>query len=149
MKPQTNILPLLIALLCSAGAGNAQSRSDIPGFLAAAGDAGREMALLTPSIQKVNDASAYVPLIAAARKLATKVLQTGPKMTGMQYESLQRELAAIESDLDKLLGAPGGSCPKSCRDGFGEGYAGSKGWNRFVCKLGCIKIKAPTGKSGG
>lgn len=146
MNPPTSILPLLTALLLASSTGRAQSRPDVPAFLAAAGDAGREMAMLQPAIQQVNKATACLPVIGAARNLASKAQQTGPDMTTQQYEFMQRELAKIEADLDKLLGTP---CPKSCRDAFGDGHAGAKGWNRFVCKLGCIKINSPAGKTGG
>jgi len=142
MTPQTRILPLLIALLLAAGTGSAQSRPDVPAFLAAAGDAGREMALLMPSIQQVNKATAYLPVIGAARNLASRAQQAGARMTAEQYETMQRELAKLETDLDKLLGTSGSACPKSCRDAFGDGHPGGKGWNRFVCKLGCIKINS-------
>jgi len=146
MKPLTAYLIRIVFVLLAAATVRAQSRPDVPAFLAAAGDAGREMALLQPAIQQVNKATACLPVIGAARNLASKAQQTGPDMTTQQYESMQRELAKIEADLDKLLGTP---CPKSCRDAFGDGHAGAKGWNRFVCKLGCIKINSPAGKTGG
>jgi len=143
------LLYAILFIFVAATSSSSQSRQDVAGFVAAAGDAGREMALLTPAVQKVHEAAAYLPLIGTARKLAAKVQQTGTAMTPAQYENLQRELEKIETDLEKLLGAPGGKCPKSCRVAFGDGYAGSTGWNRFVCKLGCIKIKPLPEKPGG
>ncbi|MBL7798656.1 MAG: hypothetical protein JNJ90_19320 [Saprospiraceae bacterium] len=144
--PVLRLLSAILFIFVAKTNSPAQSRPDVSGFVTAAGDAGREMALLQPAIQQVNKATACLPVIGAARNLVSKAQQTGPDMTTQQYESMQRELAKIEADLDKLLGTP---CPKSCRDAFGDGHAGAKGWNRFVCKLGCIKINSSAGKSGG
>jgi len=138
--PAVRLLSAILFIFVAATNCSSQSRQDVSGFVAAADDAGREMALLVPAVQKVHEAAAYLPVIGAARKLVTKTQQAGATMPQAQYEGLQRELAKIEADLDRQLGALAGACPKSCRDAFGGGHSGDRGWNRFVCKLGCIKI---------
>jgi hypothetical protein len=116
-------------------------------FVASAKDADQEMALLLPAVQKVREAAAFVPIIQTARKLATEVQRAGNSMPQPRYEAFQRDLAAIETSLDNILNpkTPAGKkhlndCPKSCHNGFGDGFGDGKDWNRFVCKLGCFKI---------
>ena len=138
----------------------AQATSEIPEFVLKAKDADTEIGMLLPAVQKVREAAAYVPVLEAAHKLAANVQKAGKGMTQAQYQGFQRELAKIEADLDKIAGgtssssgapAPGtvGACHKSCHDAFGNGFGGGKGWNRFICKLGCIKVNLPGGGSVG
>ncbi|MEQ1745175.1 MAG: hypothetical protein ABMA02_07115 [Saprospiraceae bacterium] len=132
---------MFFILILTALASNAQPQ-DIRSFVSAAADARREIGLLLPAVQKVEEAAIFVPVIEAARKLAAKTQQAGSGMPNTQYEALQRELAQVEADLVRLLGvkkAPG-ACPKACSDALGTGLGGGKGWNRFICKLGCIPI---------
>ncbi|MFN0015823.1 MAG: hypothetical protein ACKVU2_14875 [Saprospiraceae bacterium] len=128
-------------LMVTAMTSNAQPQ-DIRDFVSAAADARREIGLLLPAVQKVEEAAIFVPVIEAARKLAAKTQQAGSGMPAAQYEALLNELVQVEADLGRLLGAKKapGTCPKTCSDALGSGQGGSKGWNRFVCKLGCIPI---------
>jgi hypothetical protein len=121
--------------------------ADVKHFVASAKDADQEMALLLPAVQKVHEAAAFVPIIQTARKLATEVQRAGNSMPQPRYEAFQRDLAAIETSLDNILNpkTPAGKkplndCPKSCHNGFGDGFGDGKDWSRFVCKLGCFKI---------
>ncbi len=132
-------------------------------FVSAAKDANEEIDLLLPAVQKVRESAtrrAFLDVLNRASDLADQVQRSGTSMTAAQYSSYQAQLGRIETDLNKLAGntnstqgspAPGsvGACHKSCHDAFGDGFGGGKGWNRFVCKIGCIKVNFPGGSVGG
>lgn len=152
MKKQSlSLFFFLFAFIGYYNTANAQTRTtETADFVAAAGDTDDNMAMLLPAVQKVREAAAAIPVIEAARKLAAKVERSGAKMSKTQYEGYQRELAKLETDLNKILGnstvPTAGSqspaqCQGECHEVFGNGFGGGKGWNRFWCKLGCFKIK--------
>lgn len=165
MKKQSlSLFFFLFAFIGYYNTANAQTRTtETADFVAAAGDTDDNMAMLLPAVQKVREAAAAIPVIEAARKLAAKVERSGAKMSKTQYEGYQRELAKLETDLNKILGnstvptstsgspKPGtsGECHQSCHDAFGNGFGGGKGWNRFWCKLGCFKVKVGPVEAGG
>lgn len=156
-----------VALFSNTNNANAQAgaaaSSETAEFVRAAKEAQEEIAGLLPAVQKVRDAATraqHVRMLESAQKLAAQVVRSGANMTTAQYANYQSQLSKVEIDLNKILGnstvptgapAPGtvGACHKSCHDAFGNGLGGGKGWNRFVCKLGCIKINLPGGGSVG
>jgi len=156
MKKYVLSLSFFFAFLTFASLAMAQTRtSEVVDFVAAADDTDDDLAMLLPAVQKVREAAAAIPVIESARKLAAKVERSGAKMSSAQYEAYQRELAKLETDLNKILGnstvPTAGSqspaqCQGECHTVFGNGFGGGKGWNRFWCKLGCFKIKV--GKDG-
>lgn len=158
MKKQVLFLFFFLAVAGFASTANAQSRTDIPDFIAAAKATDSGMAMLLPAIQKVREAAAAVPVIETARKLAARVQRAGTSMSQTQYDGFQSELAKIETDLNKILGnstVPASQsqtpaqCQGECHDRFGDGFGGGKGWNRFWCKLGCFKVKVGKVEVGG
>ncbi len=169
MIKQIQFLSIFAVLCCLSVSGFAQQRmtakaatSEMEEFVLQAKETNSEIALLLPAVQKVRDAAArsLATTLRKAQALATKVQSAGKKMTSSQYQSFQRELRTLEAELDKIAAgqnnsagnpAPGsvGACHKSCHDAFGDGFGGGKGWNRFVCKVGCIKVNFPGGSAGG
>lgn len=133
---------------------NAQTRStETADFVSAAADADAEMVMLLPAVQKVREAAGVVPVIEAARKLAAKVKRSGANMSSSQLEGYKRELGKLETDLDKILGnstvpTAGSQTPHTCHGKCAAdfpGWGGGKGWQRFICKLGCIKVGPVSG----
>jgi len=152
-------LLLFVAIATAFTTTNATAQTGAPTaaiqeFVSAAKDAGEAIGLLLPAVQKVRESAArraFLDVLDRASDLAAQVERSGSSMTAAQYNSYQAQLGRIETDLNKLAGntnstqgspAAGsvGACHKSCHDAFGNGFGGGKGWNRFVCKIGCIKI---------
>jgi len=118
--------------------------------------------MLLPAVQKVRSAQArsFVSTLKKAQTLSAQVQRAGAGMNDQKYQGFQSKLRSLEAELNKIAEnqsssagdpKPGtvGECHKSCHDAFGDGFGGGKGWNRFVCKVGCIKVSFPGGGGAG
>jgi len=146
MKQQVlSLFFFLFAFIGYYNTANAQARTEASEFFSAAQDADKEMAMLLPAVQAARESAAFVPIIKSAQDLAAKVKRAGSSMTKAQYEGFQRELGKIEAKLDsqQTQQAPH-TCHGKCAADF-PGWGGGKGWQRFVCKLGCIKVGPVSG----
>ncbi len=146
MKQHILSLSFFFAFLGLASIANAQSRTEVADLLSAAQDADNEMAMLLPAIQKARESAGFVPVIESARKLAAKVKRAGSSMSKSQYDGFQRELGKIEANLDSQTQSQQAphTCHGKCAADF-PGWGGGKGWQRFVCKIGCIKVGPVSG----
>ena len=155
-------LLVAFAAVSSTNTAAAQTANPKAEFVLKANEVDSMVALLLPAIQKVREAAArsFVIVLKNTQVLTTKVARAGSNMSNSQYQGFQRELETLEGQLNQFANgtspasgepAPGtvGACHKSCHDAFGDGFGGGKGWNRFVCKIGCIKVNFPGGGSAG
>ncbi|MCW5924755.1 MAG: hypothetical protein KIS77_20725 [Saprospiraceae bacterium] len=147
MRKQVLFLCSLIAFIGIALNANAQARTDVRDFVAAAKETGEQLERLLPSMQKDRKATAYVPIIESAIRLSARVQQAGAGMSQKQYNGFQRELAKIEADLNTQTTQEQTphTCHGKCEADF-PGKGGGKGWKRFWCKVACIKLGPISGQ---
>ncbi|MBL7798655.1 MAG: hypothetical protein JNJ90_19315 [Saprospiraceae bacterium] len=148
MKQHILSLSFFFAFLGLVSFANAQTRTDVAELLSAVQDAEKEMVMLLPAVQKVREAAGYVPIIKSAQELAAKVKRAGSGMSKSQYEGFQRELGKIEANLDSQSQTQSQQTPHTCHGKCAAdfpGWGGGKGWQRFICKLGCIKVGPVSG----
>lgn len=89
-------------------------------------------------------------MLKKAIPLINRVVQRGAGMSAREAASYDAQMQSVVEQLDKLTADinPAADTPK-CMSGCDTTYPGwgkGKGWNRFWCKVGCIKVKV--GKDG-
>ena len=91
----------------------------------------------------------YLSALRKGEALAKRVVATQGRMTRVQYRQFQNQLQVLNRELIVLGGRNTSDGPAACMlecDAAYPGWGGGNGWNRFWCKLACLKIKV--GKDG-
>jgi len=81
-------------------------------------------------------------ILMSAKVLLDKIAATKGRISPRQEAQFNRELASLELDLANSTTGPNGkpaTCHGRCAKDF-PGTGGGVGWQRFTCKLACIKI---------
>ena len=81
-------------------------------------------------------------VLMGAKVLLDKIAATKGRISPRQEAQFNRELAQLELDLANSTTGPNGkpsTCHGRCAKDF-PGTGGGVGWQRFTCKLACIKI---------
>lgn len=80
-------------------------------------------------------------VLMGAKVLLDKIAATKGRISPRQAAQFNRELAQLELTLDGSTGVNGrpSTCHGRCAKDF-PGFGGGMGWQRFTCKLACIKI---------
>lgn len=93
-----------------------------------------------------------VGLIKRGYAIINQAAARGAGMSAREAANFDTQMHGLMDQIDKLTAAGGGTtatdvpdCMVKC-DGAYPGWGKGKGWNRFWCKVGCIKIKV--GKDG-
>ncbi len=98
-------------------------------------------------------AAELAPLVEQGRRLNDEILRTGRRMTRAQAQSYERRMRRLVGTMDRKTGKACNGKPKKgtlascmceCDEAY-QGWGGGKGWNRFVCKSGCIVAKTRGG----
>lgn len=85
-----------------------------------------------------------VRLVKRGQDLVNRVVERGPGISAKEASSYDAQMRMIVGQIDKLTsGSVAGDtsgCIKGCDTNY-KGWGKGKGWNRFWCKAGCIKVK--------
>jgi CARDB len=85
-----------------------------------------------------------VRLVRKGHALVKRVIDRGEGMSAKEAASYDAQMRNVVGQMDKLTaGANAGGvsgCMKGCDNTY-KGWGNGKGWKRFWCHVGCIKIK--------
>ena len=86
-----------------------------------------------------------VRLVKRGHAIVNRVIERGAGMSAKEAASYNAQMRIVVGQIDKLTAGTDAKegvsgCMKGC-DGTYKGWGKGKGWNRFWCKAGCIKIK--------
>jgi hypothetical protein len=89
-------------------------------------------------------------LVKRGQAIIERVITRGDTMPATEAANYDRQMRAVVEQLDKLSagGGPGGDQPNDCFAGCDEqypGWGGGHGWNRFWCKVACLRIEIHIG----
>jgi hypothetical protein len=86
-----------------------------------------------------------VVLVKRGQAIVNRVIERGARMSAKEAAGYDMQMRNVVGQIDKLTAGPAtakgvSGCMTGC-DGAYKGWGKGKGWNRFWCKVGCIKIK--------
>ena len=95
------------------------------------------------------DPARLKPLVNQFRRLHKEILRSRADMSPVQAESFEKKLNGLVSRMDRQTrkacnGKPSKGSLAACMCDCGEAYQGwgkGRGWNRFICKTGCLTAK--------
>ena len=82
-------------------------------------------------------------IILDGRKLLDRIVATNGRVSPRQQAQFEREFNLLESAIDQSQGSS--TCHGQCHDDFGDDFGGGAGWNRFLCKVGCMTVGPVSG----
>ena len=95
------------------------------------------------------DPARLKPLLGQFKRLHSEILRSGASMSPVQAKGYEKKLNALVSRMDRQTskacnGKPSKGSLAACMCDCGEAYQGwgkGRGWNRFICKAGCLTAK--------
>ena len=88
-------------------------------------------------------------LIRRGQAIIERVIERGDAMPATEAASYDKQMRTVVEQMDKLTAGGGArkepnECFAGC-DAQYHGWGGGKGWNRFWCKVACLKIEIHIG----
>src|SRR5687767_3890208 len=93
---------------------------------------------------RTNNDRSVVRLIRKGDKFVKQVIARGPGMSAWEAASYDAQMRKVLSQIDYLTSGENANGPAGCMGGCDNtypGWGGGRGWNRFWCKVACIKVR--------